>query len=129
VVCHNRRIPNHKVFQRVARRGKTAIGWFYGFKLHRVVNERGELLAFRITPSHVDEREPVPDLTKRLTGKLIVDRGYISQHLFQTLWDRGLHLITKIRTNMHNNLLPIFDKLLLRKRALIESINDQIKNI
>lgn len=129
VVCHNRRIHSHKVFQQVARRGKTSMGWFYGFKLHLVVNDRGELLAFRITPGNVDDREPVPELTQGLTGKLIGDRGYISQKLFHELWERGLQLITKIRQNMHNKLMLMVDKLLLRKRAIIETINDQIKNI
>jgi hypothetical protein len=129
VVCHNRRIHNHKVFKAVARRGKTSMGWFYGFKLHLVVNDRGELLAFRITPGNVDDREPVPELTQGLTGKLIGDRGYISHQLFHILWERGLHLVTKIRKNMHNKLMPLIDKLLLRKRAIIETINDQIKNI
>ena len=102
---------------------------FYGFKLHLVVNERGELLAFRITPGNVDDRAPVPELTQGLTGKLVGDRGYISQQLFKVLWDRGLQLITKIRKNMSNKLMPLADKLLLRKRAIIETINDQIKNI
>jgi hypothetical protein len=129
VVCHNRRIHSHKVFKAVARRGKTSMGWFYGFKLHLVVNDRGELLAFRITPGNVDDREPVPELTQGLTGKLIGDRGYISSKLFHVLWERGLHLVTKIRKNMQNKLMPLVDKLLLRKRAIIETINDQIKNI
>lgn len=129
VVCHNRRIHSHRVFNQVARRGKTSMGWFYGFKLHLVVNDRGELLAFRMTPGNVDDREPVPELTQGLTGKLVGDRGYISQKLFNELWERGLQLITKIRRNMHNQLMPMVDKLLLRKRAIIESINDQIKNI
>ena len=129
VVCHNRRIHSHPVFRKVARRGKTSMGWFYGFKLHLVVNERGELLAFRITPGNVDDRAPVPELTQGLTGKLAGDRGYISQQLFKVLWDRGLQLITKIRKNMSNKLMPLADKLFLRKRAIIETINDQIKNI
>lgn len=129
VVCNNRRIHSHQVFKKVARRGKTSMGWFYGFKLHLVVNDRGELLAFRITPGNVDDRAPVPDLTQGLTGKLIGDRGYISQQLFHELWERGLQLITKTRKNMHNKLMPMVDKLLLRKRAIIETINDQIKNI
>ena len=129
VVCHNRRIHSHKVFKAVARRGKTSVGGFYGFKLHLVVNDRGELLAFRITPGNVDDREPVPELTQGLTGKLIGDRGYISSQLFHVLWERGLHLVTKIRKNMHNKLMPLVDKLLLRKRAILETINDQIKNI
>jgi transposase len=129
VVCHSRRIHSHKVFKAVARRGKTSMGWFYGFKLHLVVNDRGELLAFRITPGNVDDREPVPELARGLTGKLIGDRGYISSQLFHVLWERGLHWVTKIRKNMRNKLMPLVDKLLLRKRAIIETINDQIKNI
>ena len=129
VVCHNRRIHNHRVFKQIARRGKTSMGWFYGFKLHLVVNDQGELLAFRITPGNVDDRHPVPTLTQGLTGKIIGDRGYVSQRLFELLWERGLHLITKIRKNMRNKLMPLADKLLLRKRAIIETINDQLKNI
>lgn len=129
VVCHNRRIHSHKVFKKIARRGKTSMGWFYGFKLHLVVNDRGELLAFRITPGNVDDREPVPTLTKGLVGKLFGDRGYIAQKLFEILWEQGLQLITRLRKNMHNKLMPFVDKLLLRKRSIIETINDQLKNI
>ncbi|MDG4594397.1 MAG: IS982 family transposase [Candidatus Contendobacter sp.] len=129
VVCHHRRIHSHKVFKQVARRGKTSMGWFYGFKLHRVVNDRGEPLAFQITPGNVDDRTPVPGLTPGLTGQLIGDRGYISQRLFEELWKRGPRLVTKIRKNMRNKLIPMVDKLLLRKRAIIETINDQLKNI
>ena len=129
VVCHNRRIQSHKVFKQVARRGKTSVGWFYGFKLHLVVNDRGELLAFQITPGNTDDRQPVPRLVKGLTGKLFGDRGYISQKLVETLLEQNLQLITKLRKTMRNKLLPLADKLLLRKRALIETINDQLKNI
>ncbi len=117
------------MFKKVARRGKTSIGWLYGFKLHRVVNECGEFLAFQITPGHLDDRRPVNELTQGLTGKRVGDRVYLSQQLFKVLWDRGLPLITKIRKNMPNKLMPLADKLLLRKRAIIETINDQIKNI
>jgi hypothetical protein len=105
------------------------MGWFYGFKLHLVVNDRGELLAFQLTPGNVDDRRPVPQLAKALCGKLFGDKGYISKRLFQTLFEEGLQLITPIRKNMGNRLLPLFDKLLLRKRALIETVNDQLKNI
>ncbi len=128
-VCHNRRIYSHKVFKKLANRGKTSVGWFYGFKLHLVVNDRGELLAFRVTPGNVDDRRPVPDLTKGLSGKIFGDRGYISKKLFETLFEEGLQLITPIRKNMNNKLMPLVDKILLRKRALIETINDQLKNI
>lgn len=129
VVCHKRRIPSHKVFKKLARRGKTSVGWFYGFKLHLVINDRGELLAFQVTPGNVDDRAPVPHLTKGLTGKLFGDKGYISKALFETLLGEELHLITRLRKNMANRLMPLFDKLMLRKRALIETVNDQLKNI
>ena len=130
LVCDNHRIHNHKVFAELAQRGKGSMGWFYGFKLHLVINECGELLACQITPGNVDDRTPVPTLCKRLFGKLIADRGYVSQPLFEQLLDTfGVQLITKLRKNMKNRLLPLIDKLLLRKRAIIESVVDQLKNI
>jgi hypothetical protein len=128
-VCHNRRIPRHKVFDGLAARGKTSMGWFYGFKLHLVVNDRGELLAFQLTPGNIDDRKPVPLLARDLFGKLFGDKGYISQALFEILFAHGVELITSVRRNMKNRLLPLTDKLLLRKRAIIETINDQLKNI
>ncbi len=84
-VCHNRRIRQHKVFNGLAARGKTSMGWFYGFKLHLVINEYGEILAFQLTPGNVDDRKPVPTLTKGLFGKLFADKGYISKELFAEL--------------------------------------------
>ena len=128
-VCHNRRIPSHKVFSGIAQRGKSSVDWFYGFKLHLVVNEQGELLAVTLTPGNVDDRQPVPRLVRRLWGKLLGDRGYISQALFEQLQTQGLQLITKLKRNMKNKLMPLWDKLLLRKRGLIECVNDQLKNI
>jgi hypothetical protein len=128
-VCHSRRISSHKVFAGLAQRGKSSMGWFYGFKLHLVINDQGELLAFCLTPGNVDDRRPVKKLVRRLWGKLFGDRGYISQELFEQLWAEGLQLVTKIRRNMKNKLMPLFDKVLLRQRALIECVNDQLKNI
>jgi len=130
LVCDTHRIHNHKVFAEIAQRGKGLMGWFYGFKLHLVINDCGELLACQITPGNVDDRKPVPTLCKRLFGKLIADRGYVSQPLFEQLLETfGVQLITKLRKNMKNRLLPWLDKLLLRKRAIIESVVDQLKNI
>lgn len=86
-------------------------------------------MAFKLTPGNIDDREPVPELTKDIFGKLFGDRGYISQKLFEQLLSRGVHLITKLKNNMRNRLMPVMDKLLLRKRAIIESVNDQLKNI
>ena len=128
-VCHNRRIHSHQVFDETAKRGKNSVGWFYGFKLHLVVNDCGELLAIQLTPGNVDDRTPVPKMVKNLFGKLFGDFGLISQPLFDLLFDDGVQLVTKIRKNMENKLMPIFDKLMLRKRAIIETIYDQLKNI
>jgi len=129
-VCDNQRIHNHKVFAGMADRGKGSMGWFYGFKLHLVVNDCGELLACQITPASTADRKPVPVLCKRLFGKLFADRGYISRALFEQLLETfDLQLITKLRKNMKNRLMPLMDKLLLRKRAIIESVVDQLKNI
>jgi hypothetical protein len=128
-VCNPRRISQHRVFLTDARRGKTSMGWFFGFKLHLAVNDRGELLACCLTPGNVDDRTPVPRLVKRLHGKLFGDRGYISAPLTQLLFEQGLQLITRLRKNMKNQLMHLSDKLLLRKRAIIESIIDQLKNI
>ena len=72
---------------------------------------------------------PVPQLTKSLTGKLFGDKGYISQPLFDSLLSQGLQLVTRIKKNMKNKLMPLVDKLLLRKRGIIESVNNQLKNI
>lgn len=129
VVSHNRRISQHRVFKDIATRGKTSTGWFFGFKVHLVVNERGELLGCCVTPANVDDRQPVPRLTAKLVGKLFGDKGYLSQPLFKQLFERGLHLITKVRKNMKNKLMTLSDKFMLRKRAIIETINDQLKNI
>lgn len=128
-VCHNRRIPNHRVFEGIAARGHTSVGWFFGFKLHVVVNDMGELLACRLTPGNVDDRKPVPELVKGIFGKLFGDKGYIAKALFAELFEHGVQLITKLKKNMKNRLMPLTDKVLLRKRAIIESVYDQLKNI
>jgi len=127
-VCTNRRIKRHKVFAGLAARGQCSLGWFYGFKLHLVVNQHGEVLAFTLTPGNVDDRKPVPKLAKALFGKLFGDKGYLSHPLFKTLLEHGLQLITAIKANMKNRLMLMSDKLLLRKRFIIETINDQLKN-
>ena len=129
-VGHTARIGQHRVFAVDARRGKTSVGWFYGFKLHLVVNDRGELLAFCLTPGNRDDRQPVSRLVRRLFGKLFGDKGDISQPLAEHLFiAHGVRLITTLRKNMRNLLLDVADQLLLRKRALIETIVDQLKTI
>jgi Transposase DDE domain len=130
VVCHNRRIRRNKVFKGLAKRGKSSMGWFYGFKLHLIVNEHGEVVSFFVTPGNVPDNniEAVTRLAKRMQGKLFGDRGYISKDLFAALWSQGTQLVTGIRRNMKNRLLPLMDKLMLRGRSIIETINDQLKN-
>ena len=128
-VCNNLRIKQNKVFEGIAARGKTSTGWFYGFKIHLVVSDTGEILAWQITLGNVDDREPVPKMTKQVWGKLFGDKGYISQALTELLGEANVQLITKVRKNMKNKFVNFFDRLMLRKRAIIESINDQLKNI
>lgn len=130
VVCHNARIGQHRVFAGQAARGKSSTGWFYGFKLQLVVNDRGELLACSLSAGNVDDRQPLPRLVRRLFGKLFGDKGDLSQPLTQRLLsEQGLRLITKLRKNMRNQLLEWSDKYFLRKRAIIEAVNDQLKSI
>jgi transposase len=129
-VCHNRRIRQHQVFKNLAMRGKTSVDWFFGFKLHIVVNDKGELLNFVLTPGNIDDRTPVPKLLQQLFGKVFADKGYVSQQLAKQLLESiGVQLITKLKRNMKNRLMPLTDRLLLRKRSIIETIIDQLKNI
>lgn len=129
-VCCPQRIAQHKVFAGVARRGKTSTGWFFGFKLHLVINEHGELLDVLLTPANVDDRKPVPRLARRLFGKLFGDKGSVSARLVKALRQHGVHLITKLKKNTTQCAMMVWhDRVLLRKRAIIESVIDQLKNI
>jgi len=129
-VCHNRRIGQHRVFGGLAARGKTSVDWFFGFKLHLLFNDQGELLTFTLTPGNVNDRAPVPAFAKRLSGKLFGDKGYLSAPLAKQLQSAfGIELITPQRKNMKKVELPLLDKLRLRKRAIVETIIDQLKNI
>ena len=130
-VCKNKRIKRNKVFAGLAQLGKSTMGYFFGFKLHIVINERGELLNFVITPGNTDDREPLKNknFIKALKGKIYADKGYINKELTRVLFMDGLHLITSIRNNMKNTLMELKDKILLRKRSIIETVNDELKNI
>jgi hypothetical protein len=126
-VCHNRRIHRHKVFDGLAARGKTSMGWFFGLKLHFVINHKGQIMALKITPGNTADSTVLDKITQHLAGKLYADKGYIGRELFSKLWQRGLHLITGIRRNMRNHLMPLADKLMLRKRFVIETVLDILK--
>ena len=130
-VCGNKRITRNKVFANLAATGKSTMGWFHGFKLHIVINDKGEILSFCITQANVDDRNPLKNesFLRAVFGKLYADKGYISQKLNELLFVDGIHLITSIRNNMKNSLMSISDKILLRKRSVIETVNDELKNI
>ena len=121
----------HKTFKGIAQRGKCSMGWLFGFKLHLICNERGEFLNFMITSGDVDDRKPLEykAFVEFIHGKLVGDKGYIDKNLFERLFVDGIQLITKLKSNMNGSLMSLSDKLLLRKRAIIESVNDELKNI
>jgi hypothetical protein len=128
--CHYKREKQNKVFKGIAAKGRGTMGWFFGFKLHIIINERGEIIDFLITQGNVDDRQPLKDKTfhDKVFGKIFADRGYIGKDLFEKLFVDGIHLVTKIKKNMKNALMHIYDKILLRKRAVVESVNDILKN-
>jgi hypothetical protein len=131
-VCHNKRIHQHKTFKGIAQRGQCSVGWFYGFKLHLLNNDRGELIDVFVTPGNVDDRKPlkIQSFINKLWGKLFGDKGYIGKELFDSLFSKGIHLITKLKRNMKSTALtPLMDAIMIRKRAISETIIDQLKNI
>ncbi len=129
IVCHNKRIFNHKVFDGIAKRGKSTMGWFFGFKLHIIINQLGELLAFKLTPGNVSDSKMTEPLSKKLFGKLFGDKGYLNQKIFRKLLKKGLQLVTQIRSNMKNKLMDYADRITLRKRSLVESVFHIFKDI
>ena len=127
-VCHNARINRNRVLGGLAKRGGSTMGWFFGFKLHLLINHKGQLMAFRITAGNKDDRKPLEAMSAALQGKIFSDKGYLSQLLLERLWQRGLHLFTGICRNMKNHLMPLLDKVLLRKRCIIETLFDKLKS-
>ena len=130
-VCDNQRIRTNHVFSDYAKRGKSSMGWFYGFKLHLIINDEGEILSFCLTSGNVDDRDEnvMNSLTKEIFGKLFADRGYISQKLFENLLKKDITLVTRAKKNMKNKLMDLYDRIMLRKRTVIESVNDFLKNV
>ena len=128
-VCHNLREKRHKVFKGLAKKGKTSTGWFFGFKLHFILNTYGEIVRMTITGGNVNDRSPVMDLVQGITGKLIGDKGYISKKLFAELFEQKLTFITKIKKNMKNILMNMTDKIMLKKRYFIETVFSSMKSL
>jgi len=129
-VCHYKREKQHKVFKNIATKSFGTMGWFFGFKLHLVCNDKGEILDFMFTPANVDDRFPLKEkkFHDKIFGRIFGDKGYIGKDLFDKLFVDGIHLITKVRKNMKKKAMDFNDKVLLRKRAIIETINDVLKN-
>jgi hypothetical protein len=126
-VCENPRIKQHRVFGGVARRGKTSTGWFFGFKLHLLVSDRGELLNVTLTAGNTDDRKPLPGLLGAVSGRLVADKGYLSRDLSESLREKGIELITSTQ-KYGAAAMTVMNAFLLRKRAIIESVIDQLKN-
>lgn len=129
-VCHNRRIHNHKVFSGIAERGRTSTGWFYGLKLHLVVNNLGQTMNFTFTSGNVSDSNPevLRHVLLKLKGNCYGDKGYLSK-IFAELYQQGLKLVTKVRKNMKNKLMILDEKYHLFKRAVIESIFDILMTV
>ena len=127
-VCHNAHISRNRVLPGLAKRGGTTMGCFFGFKLHLHINHKGQRMAFKVTDGSMDARQPLGTMGADLQGKIFADQGYLSQSLLMGLWQRGLHLVTSIRRNMKNDLMPLLDKLLLRKQCIIETLFDKLKS-
>ena len=129
-VCHYKREQQHKVFKGIAEKSYGTLGWFYGFKLHLVCNDKGQIIDFLITKANVDDRNPLKNKNfhNKIFGKIYGDKGYLGKDLFDELFVDGIHLVTKLRKNMKKKSLEFMDKVYLRKRAIIESVNDVLKN-
>ena len=130
-VCNNKRITSNKVFKNVAKIGKGSMGWFYGFKVHLIVSEKGDLLAFNISQGNKSDKNRllVNKMCENLSGKLFADNGYVSSPLRKELKEKDVTLVTRVNANMKNKLMTMEDRILLNKRGIIETINDQIKNL
>ena len=128
-VCHDKRVRRHKVFKGLAAQSHSTMGWFYGFKLHLIINQQGELMSFCVTKGNVDDRKVVEKLSKDLTGIIAGDKGYLGKKLKADLAEKNLNLVTKVRRNMKQQTLSAFEKFFLSKRGLVETVIGQLKSI
>lgn len=130
-VCRSQRINSHRVFKGTAERGKSTMGWFYGFKLFVVINGFGELASILFTKGNVADNSGsvMRRLFKKLKGLVFADKGFINAKVAEELMAGGLQLITKVKKNMKNRLMKMEHKVLLMKRGVIESVNDILKTV
>jgi hypothetical protein len=129
-VSHEKRILSHKTFSGMAARGKTSVGWFYGFKVHVVINGAGEIINFAITSGNVSDnnKNVIEQLTRGVYGKIYGDKGYLlNSNLFEKLYSKGIHVVTKVRKNMKGKIMHIRDRIMLKRRGIIESVGAVLK--
>ncbi len=128
--CNIKRSSSHKTLKSIAKKGKTTMGWFYGMKVHIVINHQGEIITFYISSGNVADNNEIVlfKLTKQIFGKLFGDKGYmVNPKRWAEFYENSIQLITKIKENMQNKLMDFNDKLLLSKRGIIESVGDILK--
>lgn len=124
-VSHIKRSSSHKTFAGLAKKGHTSMGWFYGFKLHLIVNPWGEVVDFDITSGNIADNNAnlLRRITKKVKNKLFGDRGYmVNKDVFAELFSHGVQMISRVRKNMKTPILTLEDKILLSKRGLVESV-------
>jgi hypothetical protein len=126
-VCHNKRIAKHRVFGGLASRGRTSVGWFFGFKAHFIFNDLRQIVAVKITPGNVNDTTPLPELAYNLTGKIFGDKGYVSKKVTKALAEKGLILLTRPKKNMKPLPISTQDEVLLKARSIAETIIGHIK--
>lgn len=126
--CHIKREKQHKVFKDSATKGQCSLGWFFGFKLHLIINDREEILDFMFPQANVDDRKLLKNenFHKRILGKLFGDKGCLGEDLFEQLFVDGVYLVTKIRKNIKNSLMHLHDKIMLKKE---QSLNQSTVNL
>jgi Transposase DDE domain len=127
-VCHLKRSRRHKTFSEIAKYGRTSVSWFFGLKLHIVINDRGELIAFKITRGNENDAKACESMLERLQGMAFGDKGYISKQLFSRLLEKGLKLITRTRKNMKPVNYSSLEKQLLNQRGIVETVINHFKH-
>lgn len=127
-VCHPKRMSRNKTFKDIGKIGKSTKGWFFGLKLHIIIDDQGNLVSVKITPGNTDDRYFLQEMTKKIKGLLFGDKGYISKDLFSRLYEKGVKLITNVKKGMKSTIMTAQEKLLLRKRPIVETVFDYLKN-
>jgi hypothetical protein len=127
-ICHIKREYIHKLFKGIAKKSKSTMGWFIGFKLHMIVNEFGHPISFSLTHANCDDRKAPDNLFSKIFGKLFGDRGYVGKPFFERMKDKMIHIVTALRGNMKPQIMTQEDSRKLNKRSIIESTFNLLKN-